>query len=155
MDELAKAAETFRAALENTPSAKLPIGLQAFPRGACGDASLLLGYYLKTQGFGTFDYVSGAGWDENGEWYSHAWIRQGNVIVDITADQFAGQPPVVVTDTSPWHGTFEVEVPHEADFHVYKDAYAVAMLGGAYRTVMATLKAMGEAEQPGEERAPQ
>ncbi len=141
MDELAKAAETFRAALENTPRAKLPIGLQAFPTGACGDTVDLLGYYLKAQGFGTFDYVSGEGWDDNGEWYSHAWLRQDNVIVDITADQIPGNAPVIVTDASPWHDGLEGKVLHEADFHVY-DSYTVSTLAEAYAAVMETLEGM-------------
>ncbi|MFK3968598.1 hypothetical protein ACI2KT_34125 [Ensifer adhaerens] len=141
MDELAKAAAAFRAAIEQTPAAKLPITLQAFPEGACGDATDLLGYYLKTQGFGTFDYVSGEAWDEDGEWYSHAWLRQGNVIVDITADQFPGKAPVIVTDTSPWHDGFEVKVLHEADFHVY-DANTVSTLAATYAAVMETLDGM-------------
>lgn len=141
MDELANAAAAFRAAIERTPAAQLPIGLQGFPKGACGDATDLLGYYLKTQGLGTFDYVSGEGWDEDGEWFSHAWLRQGNVIVDITADQFPGKAPVIVTDASPWHDGFEAEVPHEADFHVY-DPNTVSTLAAAYAVVLETLERM-------------
>lgn len=129
MDELTRAAAAFRAAIEQTPAAKLPIGLQAFPTGACGDTTDLLGYYLKSQGFGTFDYVSSEGWDDDGEWYSHAWLRQGSVIVDITADQFPGKAPVIVTDASPWHDGLEGKVLHEADFHVY-DGYTVSTLAG-------------------------
>jgi hypothetical protein len=102
----------------------------------------LLGYYLKTHGFGTFDYVSGEAWDENGEWFSHAWLRQGDVIVDITADQFPGNAPVIVTDASPWYSGFEVEVPHQADFHIY-DGHTLASLSAAYRTVMTNLEGIG------------
>ncbi len=50
MDELAKAAAAFRAAIEQTPSDRLPIGLQWFSRSTRGDATELLGYYLKTHG---------------------------------------------------------------------------------------------------------
>lgn len=139
MEELTKAAAVFRAAIEQTRAEKLPITLQAFPAGACGDATVLLGYYLKTQGFGTFDYVLGMREDADGERYSHAWLRQGGVIVDITADQFPGNAPVIVTHASSWHDGFEVEVLHEADFHVY-DAYTVATLSAAYKTVMETVQ---------------
>ncbi|ULJ74490.1 hypothetical protein [Rhizobium gallicum] len=138
MDELAKAADVFRAAMENTPRTKLPITLQEFPHGACGDATLLLGYHLRSLGFGTFDYVSGEGTDEDGEWYSHAWLRQGDIIIDITADQFPGQPAVIVTDNSPWHDGFEVEVPHVADFHIF-DEFTASTLGAAYKAIMETL----------------
>lgn len=77
MDELTKAAAAFRAAIEKTPAAKLPVTLQEFPHGACGDITLVLGHYLKTHGFGTFDYVFGMAKDEEGDRYSHAWLRQG------------------------------------------------------------------------------
>lgn len=45
MDELTKAAAAFRAAIEKTPAAKLPVTLQEFPHGACGDITLILGHY--------------------------------------------------------------------------------------------------------------
>lgn len=116
--------------------------LQEFPHGACGDATLLLGYYLKTLGLGTFDYVLGMGEGEDGDQYSHAWLRQGDIIVDITADQFPAKAPVIVTDASPWHDSFSAEVLHEADFHVY-DGHTVATLSAAYGTIMETLEAAG------------
>lgn len=141
MDELAKAAAAFRAAIEQTPAAKLTVCMLGFPAGACGDATPLLGYYLKTRGFGTFNYVLGMAEGEDGDQYSHAWLRQGDIIVDITADQFPDQAPVIVADSSPWHNRFEVEVPYEADFHVY-DAHTVATLGAAYAAVMETLLEM-------------
>ncbi|KAB2716400.1 hypothetical protein F9K97_24275 [Brucella anthropi] len=139
MEDLTKAAEAFRAAMANTRPEKLPVTLQEFPHGTCGDATLLLGYYLKTHGFGTFDYVLGMATDDDRERYSHAWLRQGRIVVDITADQFPDQAPVIVTDRSPWHDGFEVEVPHEADFHVY-DGHTAAMLGVAYKAVIETLE---------------
>jgi hypothetical protein len=39
----------------------------------------------------------GAGFlDANGQWQDHAWVRQGEWLLDITADQF-GAAPVIVT----------------------------------------------------------
>lgn len=142
MEGLTKAAGMFREAIGHTSREKLPVTLQEFPHGACGDATLLLGYYLKTLGFGTFDYVLGMGEDEDGGQYSHAWLRQGDIIVDITADQFRAKAPVIVTDASPWHEGFSTQVLHEADFHVY-DSYTVATLSAAYGTIMETLEAAG------------
>lgn len=40
---------------------------------------------------GDFGFLSDIGWQ------SHAWVECGNIIVDITADQF-GAPPVLITD---------------------------------------------------------
>lgn len=142
MEEIAKAAGAFRAAIEQTPAAGLPVALQKFPRGACGDATLLLGYHLKTQGFGTFEYVLGMGVDDEGDRYSHAWLRQGKIIVDITADQFPNNAPVIVAEASPWHEGFEVEVPHEADFHIF-DGYTFASLSIAYKAIAANLEDPG------------
>ncbi|MGG7539353.1 hypothetical protein [Rhizobium sp. 12,4] len=139
MNELVRAAAAFRAAIEQTPSAELTVTMQDFPHGACGDATLLLGYFLKTLGFGTFDYVLGLREDEEGEQYSHAWLRQGNVIVDITADQFPGKSPVIVTEETRWHDEFQAEVLHEADFHVY-DGYTVAALSRAYAAIMGMIE---------------
>ena len=48
-------------------------------------------------GSGAFNYVLGMRVGEDGERYSHAWLPQGDTIIDITADQFPGQPPVIVT----------------------------------------------------------
>lgn len=76
--------------------------------------------------------------DEDGEQYSHAWLRQGNIIVD----QFPGKPPVIVTEVTRWYDGFEAEVQHEADFHVY-DGHTVAALARAYAAVIANLEGMG------------
>lgn len=75
-----------------TPKTTLPITLQDFPHGSCGDATLLLGHYLTAQGHGEFRYYFG--W-RCGK--SHAWLQAGSVIVDITGDQFD------VSDRSSWH----------------------------------------------------
>ncbi|RDL50109.1 hypothetical protein BLJAPNOD_01226 [Ensifer sp. M14] len=74
----------------------------------CGRTSLFLARVLTVEGFdaswqsgtprlspkgpelGDFGFLSDTGWQ------SHAWVECGNLIVDITADQF-GTPPVVVT----------------------------------------------------------
>ncbi|KQW39747.1 MULTISPECIES: hypothetical protein [unclassified Ensifer] len=75
----------------------------------CGRTSLFLSRALAAEGFeaswasgtprlsssgpelGDFGFLSDAGWQ------SHAWVECGNVIVDITADQF-GAPPVHIVD---------------------------------------------------------
>jgi hypothetical protein len=140
VEQLEILARQFREAIERTPRNQLPLGLQNFPVGACGDATLLLGHYLKAQGFGYFDYVSGTR-GEGDDWHSHAWLRREDVIIDITADQFPEiDQAVIVATGSPWHGEFESEVLNEADFVVY-DPHTAATLGAAYRVVLQNMAA--------------
>jgi hypothetical protein len=103
------AASDFRAAIEKCDKRSLGIEFEDFPRGSCGAATQLLGKYLRDRGLGDFRYVSG--WRRRAgdtQPHSHAWLRQGDVIVDITADQFEEtQGPVVATTDSGWHDAFE------------------------------------------------
>ena len=128
MDELKAIATRFRRAIDETDRGNLPIQFKDFPAGACGDTSLLLGFYLKQQGAGAWDYVSGMR-GEFGRRHSHAWIQQGDIIIiDITTDQFDEiETPVIVTNASAWHDSFDSEILHEAGFHVYDHA-AIIML---------------------------
>ncbi len=100
--------------------------------------TLLLGTYLTEQGLGVFEYVYGQRGrcdTEPSTWQSHAWLCQGPLIVDITADQFPEVPePVIVTNASAWHGAFEQEARHVADFRVFDDETR-ATLGAAYRLI--------------------
>jgi len=125
----------FRSAMEHADKHCLPISLQDFPRGACGDATLLLAKYLEEHGFGSFNYMLGS---RNG--HSHAWLQQGDLIVDITADQFPDvADPVIVTRQSDWHNKFQGEAQHVADYEVY-DERTRAILGGAYDKVIEMMK---------------
>jgi hypothetical protein len=134
ISKIEKIAEAVRAAIEQLDVKYLPITMQSFPYGACGDAALLLGTYYKEIGLGSFNYVLGM----RGEYeavHSHAWLKQGNVLVDITADQFPEvRQKVIVTEHSAWHSTFEIEYEHEADFFNY-DARTAVMLGGVYSSM--------------------
>jgi hypothetical protein len=76
--------------------------MDAFPRGACGDSALMLGQYLFESGLGKWQYRSGMR-----DGYTHAWIDQDGLIVDITADQFDEiSEPVIVARRSAWYQTF-------------------------------------------------
>ena len=98
----------FRNAIIKHGIKKLPISFHEFPRGSCGDASLLLGKYLDEMGLGQFDYVCG----ELGR-QSHAWLEKDGVIVDITADQFDDvTAEVIVADNSSFHIRFEEDFKH-------------------------------------------
>lgn len=101
------AAGRFRAAFDEGGLSHA--GFQRFPRGACGDASELLGEYLRNCGLGEWTYCSGIS-PPDGDMFqsSHGWLERDGVIVDITADQFAtGQPAVVVTRDPSWYATFQ------------------------------------------------
>jgi hypothetical protein len=130
-------AQQFRTAIQQavaTRRNKLIITLHSFPNGACGDASLLLGKHLFEQGHGKFGYVLG---ERAG--HSHAWLRKGRLVVDITADQFEDfQAPVFVGRSSPWHRSFRGRVEHEADYDIY-DEYTRSILQVTYATVCSFL----------------
>jgi len=120
-DEIYQHATLFRNAIEKTDPSKLPISFRNFPKGSCGDVVPLLGRFLKNQGFGSFDYISGSR-GQNSDWHSHAWLQQDQLIVDITADQFREiNESVIVTYKSTWHKTFVTRVLHKADYEIYDD----------------------------------
>lgn len=102
-DRIRECAARVRAALESLTPEELPIGLKWFPRGACGDACLILGAALKDQKLGDFRYVLGLTHRDGGN-ESHAWLVGEGLIVDITADQFEDGMPTVYAETgSDWH----------------------------------------------------
>ncbi|MBB3711773.1 hypothetical protein FHS00_001344 [Limimaricola variabilis] len=92
----------------------LGAGFSCFPRGCCGDVSQLLAAFLESQGHGTFDYICGLRFEEDGPPSSHAWLKRGGLIIDITRDQFdPGLGPVFVAADSSWHDDwFPSRDPH-------------------------------------------
>jgi hypothetical protein len=132
---LKKAASDFRDLIMNTEKNSLPLTLQDFPNGACGDTTLLLGHHLAELGHGKFRYY--LGW-RNGK--SHAWLQAGTVIVDITADQFEDfDDPVFVSDRSSWHEGFAGSDQHAAHLAVFGEA-TEAILRSAYGAILASDK---------------
>ncbi|KQV15006.1 hypothetical protein ASC97_31425 [Rhizobium sp. Root1203] len=57
--------------------------LSVLSSGACDDASLLLARFLKENGHGMFQRMSGKRGDD-----THVWLEQGGFVIDITGDQF-------------------------------------------------------------------
>lgn len=111
-------AGNFRSAILKCDKHTLPATLQNFPKGSCGDASLLLGEYFFIQGLGRFTYKTGI-WADR----SHAWIERNGIIVDITADQFDTHPgPVIVTKDTSWHSKFICDLKEQTcDISIYDD----------------------------------
>lgn len=88
---------------------------------------------------GSWDYVSGMRGKANDR-HSHAWIKRGDIIIDITADQFDEiKASVIVAKASLWHDSFDTEILHEADFHVY-DPATIITLSSAYANILDTLE---------------
>ena len=134
-------AKKFREALEKCDRHLLPIAFEEFPRGSCGDATLLLAKFLEKSGFGMFDYVCGEIPIEGGGLQSHAWLQRSNLIIDITADQFDEvQETVLVTRNHDWHNRFHSEVKHIADYEIF-DEHTKNSLAAAYTMVISNMVA--------------
>jgi hypothetical protein len=139
--KLKSVATRFRLAIERCDRRQLPVCMQGFPAGACGDATLLLGTFLADQGLGTFMYVLGTRTDNEIDGrYTHAWLEGDGIIVDITADQFSEvDERVIVSKFSEWHSTFDRDEPNKADYRIY-DRHTVASLGRAYATILTEME---------------
>jgi hypothetical protein len=126
MDELTRAVTRFRAAMESGVLANF-VQFAEFPRGSCGDTCLLLGRWLRERGFGDWDYVSG----RHGH-VTHAWLRHGTLIIDITADQFGDRDNAIfISSDDLWHRQFDGMVETLEAFGADDDlneAYAILML---------------------------
>jgi hypothetical protein len=72
---------------------------------------------------------------------SHAWLGRGDLVVDITADQFADQhQAIIVALASPWHESFRVDQRDESPENFERwDKATAATLADAYRAVVRQL----------------
>ncbi|ASF47499.1 hypothetical protein [Methylovulum psychrotolerans] len=132
IEKLKSLALEFRSAIMQCDPETLPDGLQDFPHGACGDTALLLAKYLRDHECGKFDYVLG-----EREGYTHAWLQQGALIVDITADQFDDNDlAIFVSVDHRWHFKFKGMVENMADLDCY-DEYTAGCLQAAYEKILA------------------
>ena len=88
-----------------------------FPSGCCGDTSDLLAQYFYDHGI-VAKYVCGTWHGETSyDSQSHAWLLVGNLVVDITGDQFRYSENFLCFDKQVYVGTinefyklFEVEL---------------------------------------------
>lgn len=112
--------------------------MSEYPRGACSDASMLLGAFLADCGFIDFDYVSGhRGNMEDNSWSSHAWLQAGEMVIDITAGQFEDAPEqVIVALPSSWHQQFEVVQREQYDFRSFSKSPYLIELYSRIKTIL-------------------
>ncbi|MDN5873434.1 MAG: hypothetical protein L0H29_03505 [Sinobacteraceae bacterium] len=124
--QLARLALEFRDAIERTPRDVLPVTFAQFPRGSCGDASLILARYLADCGQTGFALVSAwRGTAQRNDRCSHAWLERRGLVVDVTGDQFPefGQR-VFVGVASPFHRTFAEQERGSASLAAYDERTA-------------------------------
>ncbi|MEN7342972.1 MAG: hypothetical protein AAAFM81_08500 [Pseudomonadota bacterium] len=89
-----------------------------FPKGCAISASLMLGAWFVDHSIDGFDLVAGCRpSDSDSEWVTHHWLSRGDLIVDITADQFGDAPlvPIVEIDSA-WHDSFTPTGLERSDF---------------------------------------
>ncbi len=105
--ELARSARTLleRNALQ-CPVASVPPMWHQFPAGCCGDTSDILAVVLAHVGVPDVRTVCGYFREYTG--CSHAWVEVGELIIDITGDQFNARadfplPAVFVATDRRWH----------------------------------------------------
>jgi len=83
--------------------------MSQFPKAWCGVTARALGGYLLSQGFESVQYVLGY----RGA-ISHAWLELGDIIIDITADQFDDcSERIIVAKESEFHNRFVIDLRHE------------------------------------------
>lgn len=88
---------------------RMPSNMTNFPRGCCGNASEILGDYLISRGLASGKLVRA---DKGNK--SHAWIEVGNLVIDVTGDQFTGRPAVYVDVADAWFKKWSVDGRREA-----------------------------------------
>ena len=128
--KLKELATKFRTAIMKCKLKTPLISMQNFPYGACGDATLLLAKYFNDNKCGGFYYVLGY-WGNK----SHAWLQKGDIIIDITADQFNSQnTSVIFMKGHKWRTKHKIESKEIADFTKH-DSYTVSLLSNTYKII--------------------
>lgn len=133
----------FREAIQAIPAHKRPIEFIKFPCGSCGSTSEMIGTYLESLGFGKFYYMHGS----KPGIESHAWIKQGNLVIDLTADQFiCASQSVIVSECSTWHNEFEIATSHAVDLAA-SDSTAFFPLTPFYEMIVRKVQEMSDDKQ--------
>jgi len=117
MNDIIELATAFQDGIENAffdGKFSKDIPLRYFPKGCCDVASLLLCRYLQDNGFPSCEVIGGSYYDGNPENNTtHVWVVNGDLIIDITGDQFKTERPFLFDEP--------VYVGPESKFHRYFD----------------------------------
>lgn len=136
--DIPELAAAVRFIIEQSSSCWPPFWSQ-FPRGTCGDTSLILGAILDDFGYSGFEYVCGEMNKSDGGHSSHAWLQKEELIIDITADQFSDiTDSVIVSTNSNWHKRWHVSNRSCSDLKKYPTTQVVEVLR-LYRIVSENL----------------
>ncbi len=134
LNNLTKAATSFRQLIENTDRSKLTVDFENFPVRSGVGASILLAQYLIDLGYGIPTYVRGELYGSIP--WAHAWIELGGVILDITLDGlFNDVPPVIVTEDLYWHEIFKRLDEHLVSINVF-NKHNASMFQAAYHEII-------------------
>jgi hypothetical protein len=137
-DRIQELSEGLRQAILNTPAHMRSSGLEDFPHGSCGEASLLLHTLFRDAGISDSKVVSAERGSPDGQkdWTSHAWVQCGTLVIDITADHFDPTfPAIYVGPASAFHLSFAIESESEATLDQYSGPMIPVLvdLYGGYR----------------------
>lgn len=120
IEEIRNISAAVRDAISESPTLR-PQFWPGFPGGACSDASLVLGAILDDAGHSGFECAWGEIVKPDGTRPSHGWLQRGDLIVDITADQFDEvSEPVIVSTDSAWHRKWQIVTMSPGDLKEHK-----------------------------------
>ena len=138
LEYLKKLSTEFRTAILKCNRTSRIATFREFPKGFCGEASILLSRYLKDMHQGTFIYISGE-ISYNKNFQSHAWLQKKNIIVDITADQFKKiTSPVIVTIDGSWYKQFSNLQSWEVIIENFRGPAKITLLS-SYKTIVSNI----------------
>lgn len=112
-DQLFIDVKRFRSAIEDYKNSDFSANdsnfKNSFPSGQCQNSSLLLAAWLRSEDYLNVEVVSGDN-SFGGNADTHAWVCVGEVVVDITADQFDERkyPSVWVGEKLDLHSNYVV-----------------------------------------------
>jgi hypothetical protein len=114
------------------------LNLSAFPDYCCHHAVMLLAFHLFECGW--VDLHAALGTRNDDIRNQHLWLRSGEILVDITADQFGeGQLPVIATRCSPWHEAWKPTLEPLNRPNVLCWLSMANPVSSAYRKIMVSL----------------
>lgn len=117
-EQIEEIAKRFRQAILSFPKSAFPwnssMGICQFPTACCGDTSQTLATYIFDQTGIVCSYVHGRDGGDDGEIGSHAWLEYGDLVIDITADQFndngSCHAEVYIGPRTEWYNSFELSI---------------------------------------------